>query len=65
MTVAIAAPLISHPKRRIMTGSRITFAMFPISMPIIAVFACPSARTTLEKQFEIRTNGPQAVTISM
>jgi|GEM_PF-3074156 len=63
MTVAIAAPATFQPRSKIMTGSKITFAIFPMIIPDIAVFARPSERMMLLNALLMIRNGIPMATI--
>ena len=63
MTVAIAAPATFQPRSKIMTGSNITFAIFPMIIPDIAVFARPSERMMLLNALLMIRNGIPMATI--
>ena len=63
MTVAIAAPATFQPRNKIMTGSKITFAIFPMIIPDIAVFARPSERMMLLNALLMIRNGIPMATI--
>lgn len=56
---AMAAPEIFHPSVKIIIGSRTMLVRLPRTYPIMALPDCPSARRIFEKQFAIRTNGPE------
>ena len=49
ITVAMAAPATFQCSQRIMTGSKMMLARFPIIIPIMAVWALPSERMMLLK----------------
>ena len=64
MSVAMTAPAISYLNTRIRIGSSVKFRKLPSSCPPIAVPENPSARIVLENHVEMRTKGPDRLTIN-